>query len=129
LTLSSMAARDVYSTLNKGSTDGRELVVGKIMLPVIAVLAYLFAQLELSLIALLSVSASAGLLVLVPSLIGAFFWRRGTAAGAIWSILLGGGLVFALESTQTKLLGQGSGVWGLAASVTLFVVISLATPK
>lgn len=129
LTLSSMAARDVYSAIKKDSTDGRELVVGKIMLPVIAVLAYLFAQLELSLIAVLSVSASAGLLVLVPSLIGAFFWRRGTAAGAIWSILLGGGLVFVLEFTQTKLLGQGSGVWGLAASVVLFVAISLATPK
>lgn len=129
LTLSSMAARDVYSVLKKRSTDTQELAVGKILLPVIAVLAYLFAQLELSLIAVLSVSASAGLLVLVPALIGAFFWRRGTAAGVLSSIVLGGTLVFVLELTQTKLLGQGSGVWGLLASVVLFVGVSLATPK
>src|SRR5699024_8621429 len=102
LTLSSMAARDVYSVLKKRSTDTQELAVGKILLPVIALLAYLFAQLEPSLIAVLSVSASAGLLVLVPALIGAFFWRRGTAAGALCSIILGGALVFVLELTQTK---------------------------
>ncbi|MBB3668424.1 hypothetical protein [Garicola koreensis] len=41
----------------------------------------MFAHLELDLIAVLSVSASAGLLVMVPPIIGAFFWRRGTAAG------------------------------------------------
>ncbi len=129
LTLSSMAARDVYSVLRKDTNDAKELAIGKIMLPVIAVLAYLFAQLELSLIAVLSVSASAGLLVLVPALVGAFYWRRGTAAGAISSIVVGGGLVFVLEFTQTKLLGQGSAVWGLLISTTLFIVVSLATPK
>lgn len=129
LTLSSMAARDVYSVIKKDSNDRQELLIGKVMLPVIAVMAYLFAQLELSLIAVLSVSASAGLLVLVPALVGAFFWRRGTAAGAIWSIILGGGLVFYLEFSNTKLLGQGSSVWGLLLSVVLFVGISLATPR
>lgn len=129
LTLSSMAARDVYSALKKNPTDAAELRIGKIMLPVIAVLAYLFAQLELNLIAVLSVSASAGLLVLVPALVGAFFWRRGTAAGAIWSIVGAGGLVFFLEFSQTKLLGQGSGVWGLLVSVALFVGVSLLTPR
>lgn len=129
LTLSSMATRDVYSVVNKGASEREELLVGKAMLPVIAVMAYLFAQLKLNLIAVLSVSASAGLLVLVPALIGAFFWRRGTAHGAIWSILLGGGLVFYLEFAKVKFLGQGSGVWGLLVAVVLFVGVSLATPK
>lgn len=129
LTLSSMVARDVYSVVKTDTNDSKELLIGKIMLPVIAVLAYLFAQLELSLIAVLSVSASAGLLVLVPSLIGAFFWRRGTAQGAIASILISGSVVFVLELTQTKLLGQGSGVWGLIISVVLFIGVSLLTPR
>lgn len=129
LTLSSMVARDVYAVAAKTKDERKELIIGKITLPVIAVLAYLFAQLQLSLIAVLSVSASAGLLVLVPALVGAFFWRRGTAAGAIASIALGGSLVFILEFTQTKLLGQGSGVWGLALSLTTFIVVSLLTPK
>src|SRR5690625_582059 len=129
LTLASMVARDVYAAGGARPTEARQLAVGKIMLPVIAVLAYLFAQLELSLIAVLSVSASAGLLVIVPSLVGAFFWRRGTAPGAIASIAIAGALVFALELTQPKLLGQGSGVWGLATSILVFVGVSLATPQ
>ena len=73
------------------------------------------------------VAASAGLLVVVPAIIGAFFWRRGTAAGALASIIGGGVLVFWLQLTGTRLLGQGAGVWGLVVSVLLFVVVSLAT--
>lgn len=127
LTLSSMVARDVVAPLGSDVTEARQLAVGKLVLPVIAVLAYLFAQLKLDLIAVLSVSASAGLLVLVPSTIGAFFWRRGTALGTITAILGAGGLVFSLELTKTRLLDQGSGVWGLLTSLVLFVGVSLAT--
>lgn len=129
LTLSSMVARDVYAAGRSVVDDRKELRVGKFMLPVIAGLAYLFAQLELDLIAVLSVSASAGLLVMVPSLIGAFFWRRGTAMGATWSIISGGLLVFILEFGQIKLLGQGSGVWGLGVSAFVFITLSLLTPR
>src|SRR5690625_534552 len=79
LTLSSMVARDVVGGIKPGISERRQLAIGKFVLPVIALLAYAFAQLELDLIAVLSVSASAGLLVLVPPTIGTFFWRRGTA--------------------------------------------------
>lgn len=127
LTLSSLVSRDVYAIVKKGASDSRQLLLGKIVIPIIAVLAYLFAQLELNLIAVLSVSASAGLLVMVPAIVGAFFWKRGTGAGAVVSVVVGGGLVFYLEWTATKWLGQGSGVWGLAVSLLLFVVISLLT--
>lgn len=128
LTLSSMVTRDVYNVAKKDSTEEQQLVVGKLILPVIAVLAYLFAQLELDLIAVLSVSASAGLLVMVPPIIGAFFWKRGTAPGVLTATLGAGSLVFILEFNQIRLLDQGSGVWGLLVSVALFVGVSLATP-
>src|SRR5680860_1236355 len=127
LTLSSMLTRDVVLVAKPDTTEAQQLVVGKLILPVIAVMAYLFAQLELNLIAVLSVSASAGLLVVVPPIIGAFFWKRGTAAGAISSIVVSGLLVFYLQFTSSLPLGQGSGVWGLLVSVTLFVGVSLAT--
>lgn len=127
LTLSSMLARDVVGGFKPAMSERRQLTVGKFVLPVIALLAYLFAQLELDLIAVLSVSASAGLLVLVPPTVGTFFWRRGSAAGVLTSIIGAGTLVFILELTGTKLLGQGSGVWGLALSCVLFIGVSLAT--
>lgn len=127
LTLSSLVTRDVFAHAKKGATDSQQLLVGKIVIPVIAILAYLFAQLELNLIAILSVSASAGLLVMVPAIIGTFFWRRGTASGVLSGVVVGGVLVAYLEFSETKLLGQGSGVWGLLVSVGLFVGVSLVT--
>lgn len=127
LTLSSMLVRDVYNAARPHSDEQHQLVVSKLVLPVIAVLALLFAQLKIDLIAVLSVSASAGLLVTVPPIVGAFFWRRGTAPGALAAIIVAGSLVFVLELTQTRLAGQGSGVWGLLVSVALFVGVSLAT--
>lgn len=128
LTLSSMVTRDVYRVVKSDSTERQQLVVGKFVLPVIALLAFGFAQLEISLIAVLSVSASAGLLVMVPPIIGAFFWKRGTAQGVICATVTAGALVLVLELTTTRLLGQGSGVWGLLLSLILFVGVSLATP-
>ena len=139
LTLSSMVTRDVFAQATPRATDARQLLVGKIVIPVIAVLAFLFARLELNLIAVLSVSASAGLLVMVPPIIGTFFWRRGTAAGVLSGTIVGGIVVGVLEYTKSEaitagpldetgqLLGQGSGVWGLAVSVALFVGVSLMT--
>ena len=127
LTLSSMVARDVYGNTPDGADEGRQLLVGKIVIPVIAVLALLFAGLQLDLIAILAVSSSAGLLVTVPAIIGAFFWRRGTAAGVLASIVFSGALVAYLEITQTRFLGQASGVWGLLVAVLLYVGVSLLT--
>lgn len=127
LTLSSMVSRDVYAAASPKATERRQLLVGKFVIPVIAVMAYLFAHLQLDLIAVLSVSASAGLLVMVPSIIGAFFWRRGTAPAVISSVLVAGSVVLALEATGYRFLGQGSGVWGLSLATLIFVVVSLLT--
>jgi SSS family solute:Na+ symporter len=127
LTLSSMLTRDVFTVAKPEATETQQLLIGKLALPVIAILAYLFAQLQVDLIAVLSVTASAGLLVMVPPIIGAFLWRRGTAAGALAAIIVGGAVVFYLEFTSTRLLGQGSGVWGLLLSMALFVGVSLGT--
>lgn len=127
LTLSSLFARDVYGNTAKKVSESRQLFVGKIVIPIIAVLAYMFAQLQLDLIAVLSVSASAGLLVIVPSIFGVFFWRKGTAAGVMTSVIVSGLLVAFLELTQIKPFDYGSGVWGFLVSIVLFVGISLVT--
>jgi len=127
LTLSSLVARDVYAVAKRNPDERRQLLIGKIVIPIIAVLAYLFAQLKLDLIAVLSVSASAGLLVMVPATIGTFFWKRGTAAGVLTSVIVSGIVVILLEYTKVKPLGLASGVWGLLFSVVLFIVVSLLT--
>ena len=97
------------------------------VLPVIALLALGFAELRLDLIAVLSVAASTGLVVTVPALIGAFFWRRGTAAGALASMLGGGVWVLGLYATGATPLGWPPGIWALPVAAALFVAVSLCT--
>jgi SSS family solute:Na+ symporter len=134
LTLSSVWARDIYrGVLNPGATEARELRVGQWVIPVMAVIALVFAwQVSTKsgldfMVAPLSAAASAGLLVAVPSIFGAFFWRRATAAGAISSIIVGATTVLLLQITGWKPLGWWPGVWGLLLCTADFVVISLLT--
>ncbi|WP_449540073.1 sodium:solute symporter family protein [Ferdinandcohnia sp. Marseille-Q9671] len=127
LTLSSLFARDVYGLSSKRKDESQQLKIGKFVIPVIAILAYGFAELQLDLIAVLSVASSAGLIVVVPAIIGAFFWKRGTAAGVISSVTVSGLVVIFLEAMKLKPFGYGSGVWGLLLSILLFVGVSMAT--
>lgn len=127
LTLSSIVSRDLYANLVREGSEGRQLLAGRLVIPLIAILAFLFARLRLDLIAVLSVASSAGLLVMVPAIVGAFFWRRGSAAGAMWSILGGSVVVLALQFGAWRPLGQWPGVWGLAVAAAVFVGGSLAT--
>ncbi|MFS0751125.1 sodium:solute symporter family protein [Oceanobacillus sp. 1P07AA] len=127
LTVSSLFAKDVYGNIRKNSNDQAQLKVGKIIIPIIALLAFLFAELQLDLIAVLSVASSAGLIVVVPAIIGCFFWKKGTAAGVLSSVIIAGLLVCILEIFQLKPLGLASGLWGLLVSTVLFIVVSLLT--
>ncbi|CAN5645819.1 sodium:solute symporter family protein [soil metagenome] len=125
LTLASMVGRDVYP----GATGGaaRELLVGKLVILLVIGAASAFAYLRLDLISLLSVASSAGLLVTVPAIVGAFFWRRATAAGALSSVLGGAGAVLLLALAGTPVMGVPNSVTAFAVAIGLFVAVSLAT--
>ena len=125
LTLASMIARDLRSS-SKGSEQA-QLKLGKWVMPVIALIALGFAELRLDLIAVLSVASSSGLVVAVPAIVGAFFWRRGTAAGALVSIVGAGALVLASFVTGIKPLGLPAGLWGLPVATLLYLGTSLVT--
>lgn len=127
LTLSSMVSRDVVKRINPNIDEDFELLVGKVFIPLFTIAIFFFATLRLGLIAVLSVASSAGLLVMVPSLIGAFFWKRGTAAGAITSIIAGGIVAAYFQFGGVQPLGWGPGIWSGIVSLILFIVVSLFT--
>jgi SSS family solute:Na+ symporter len=134
LTLSSMVARDIYKTgINPKTPEKQELMIGKVAIPILAVIFFLFAYWAggktglTFMIVPLSVAASAGLLMAVPAIIGAFFWKRATAAGALTSMVLGAALVLTLQLTGYKPLGWWPGVWGFIVCIALYVVVSLMT--
>lgn len=128
LTLSSMLARDVYANRRVTVSERAQLKVGQWVIPVIALAAFVFAELQLDLIVILSVAASAGLVVVVPAIIGAFFWRRGTAAGVLASVVITGLGVLVSELSGVDFFGLPAGVWGLPVSTLIFVGVSWATP-
>lgn len=127
LTLSSMLARDVYANRRVTVSERAQLKVGQRVIPVIALAAFVFAELKLDLIVILSVAASAGLVVVVPAIIGAFFWRRGTAAGVLTSVVITGLGVLVSELSGVDVFGLPAGVWGLPVSTLIFVGVSLVT--
>ena len=129
LTLSSMLARDVYGGFSNGASDAAQLKIGRIVIPVISLIALAFASLKLSLISILSVAASSGLVVMVPAIVGAFFWKKGTAAGALSSILLGGLFVIVMYMTGNNLFGLNAGILGLPVATVIFVLVSLVTTR
>lgn len=110
LTLWSMVARDLVRAVLPEASDAVQLCVGQVAIPVIAALAPAFTQVQGGLIAILSVASSAGLLVTVPAIIGAFYWPRGTAAGALASILGGGAVALATQFGGWRPLGMWPGV-------------------
>jgi SSS family solute:Na+ symporter len=134
LTLSSMCARDIYKGgINPTASEEMELRLAKTAIPILAVIFFIFAYWAAGktglafMIAPLSSAASAGLLMAVPAIIGAFFWKRATAAGALSSMITGAILVLVLQVSGSKPLGLWPGVWGLMVCLALYILVSLWT--
>jgi SSS family solute:Na+ symporter len=134
LSLSSICVRDIYKIgINPKVTEELELRIAKWIIPFMAAIFFFFAYWATGkkglafMIAPLSAAASAGLLMAVPSIVGAFFWKKGTAAGALSSMIVGAILVLILQLTGAKPLGMWPGVWGLLVCMALYVFVSLAT--
>jgi SSS family solute:Na+ symporter len=134
LTLSSMVARDIYKvSKSRAASELLELRIGKMVIPILAAVFFVFAYWAAGkkglafMIVPLSVASSAGLLVAVPAIIGAFIWKRGTAAGTLISMLIGALVVLSLQLTGIKPLGWWPGVWGFFVSIALYIFISLLT--
>ncbi|PYE80888.1 sodium:solute symporter family protein [Pseudoroseicyclus aestuarii] len=126
LTLGSMVARDLAG--QREGQDARQLLLGRITVVLVILFAAFFALRQAQIVSQLAALSAAGLCVTVPAIVGAFFWWRGTAAGAIASLLGGAALALWLA------LGQGVSVFDpalalsvLGLSTVLFVIVSLVT--
>jgi SSS family solute:Na+ symporter len=126
LTLGSMVARDI---MRQGEgRDARQILIGRVVVVLVVLFAAYFALRNAPIVDQLAALSAAGLVVTVPATVGAFFWRGGTAAGALASMIGGGALAIWLA------MGAGVSVFDprlagsvIAASVGLFVGVSLVT--
>ncbi|MDT8284161.1 MAG: sodium:solute symporter family protein [Thermovirgaceae bacterium] len=129
LTLSSMFGRDVVKALAPRISEEKELRLCRALIPLITVVCFFFAKMKLGLIAVLSSMASGGLLMQLPAILGVFFWKRATAAGAVSSMITGGVAVGYMYVRGIKPLGHWPPLWGLLLSGAVFVSVSLLTRR
>ncbi len=127
LTLSSLFTRDVLRRTRPSVTEDTETSVARVMVLVVLAACIAFALLRPALIAQLSSAASGGLLVMAPAIIGTFFWRRGTRAGALWSMAVAAPITAFLYLSGIRPFGIWAGVWGAIVATVLFLGISLTS--
>ncbi|MGP3668079.1 MAG: sodium:solute symporter family protein [Candidatus Bathyarchaeota archaeon] len=129
LSLASMVGRDIYGVLAKKPSEKVEMLVGYATILVEALIIWIFAIQRVGLISLLAVMASAGLLVQLPVIVGAFYWKGGSGIGACVSMISGGILTGVLYTLGISPLTLGPPVWGLIVTTLLFILVSLITKK
>lgn len=125
LTIGSMVARDFSP---QDSSDKSQILVGRVTVVLVIAFAAYFALQSTTIIDQLAALSAAGLMVTVPTIVGAFFWKRATHWGALAS-MLGGGIVaiwMALIQGISVFNPLLTGIVG-GVSVVLYVAVSLAT--
>ena len=124
LTTAAMVARDVLPR----RSGAVQILAGRIVVVLVILFAAGFALRNARIVDQLAALSAAGLLVTVPPIVGAFFWRGGTAWG-VRACLVGGAALAVWLS-----MAQGMSVFNPwlagsvgAASVALFVGVSVVT--
>ncbi len=136
LAIGSMFANDVApQMLGKTALGGaRRVVLGRLVVAVVAGTAYLFSLTEPRSVFSLGVWCFSGYSALFPIAVGAIYWPRATAPGAIASVVVTIGLGLTLfrasgygSDPSYLFLGMVPAATMVAASTAALVVVSLLT--
>lgn len=130
LAVGSSVENDVYARLRPGASDAKRARVGKVFVLVFAALLMLFAVTDIGRSFIVPIgNASASLaLVLLPPLIGPLYWPRGTRAGAVAALAVGGTFMIATVAPEVRAaLLPESGLLSHAASSGLLLTAAVYT--
>lgn len=123
LTLSSMAARDLYESYRPSSTRMR-LLVGRITLAILALACTIFALVKPGFIVDLAVLSSSLLLPQAPIVIGMFAWRRGGKKSAILTIVSGFSVAVVLYFMKLAPFGIPMNAWTLIVASAVYLLVA-----
>ena len=131
LAISSILTMDLYrKPFNPDMNPGKEATVGRvvsvILILIMAIMAFYPPKLLFN--SLIDV-AYPGLVTLAPAAILGMFWRKGSPAAAITSILIGSALAVYLLMFNRNPMGLYSGFFTLMVSLIVFIVVSFAVPS
>ncbi|MFC3959774.1 sodium:solute symporter family protein [Halovivax cerinus] len=132
--VSVLLTRDWYEEfVADGEIDERrETRFAKLLVPIIAIIAYVIAIQEFAILFWLLTFALEGTAQLAPIVVGALIWKRASAAGAIAGLVTGVTLVSLLLLERVAIpapldVGIFSGFYALLANTIVFVVVSYLT--
>ena len=124
LASSTLLANDVYGAFARGTYD--RLAASRIALVLVGIATLVTSVIVSDVVGALTVAYDLLTGALFVPIIGALFWRRATATGAVSAIVIGSVVVIVLMATQ-GLYSNDPIIYGMAISLVVFVVASLAT--
>lgn len=128
--VSAIMTKDLYERyINPNANHNKLIQVGRYFLLIFSVLAYFLALFAPGLLVAIGLIAFGGTSQIIVPTIGALFWKRANAYGAISGLLAG--IIFTVAFTFIPGLDSpfdlNPGMWGLLLNAFLFVLVSLMT--
>ncbi|GAK07995.1 sodium:solute symporter family protein [Geomicrobium sp. JCM 19038] len=127
--VSTVMTKDFYQRYkNPDASHAKLMRIGRYYLLVFSAIAYVLALFAPGLLVTVGLIAFGGTAQLIVPTLGALFWKRSTATGALTGMISGLFVMMILQFTPLPLpFGLSSSMYGLFVNVLLFVVVSLLT--
>lgn len=127
LASSTILSNDVYAGfIARGDHD--RVLVSRVTTLLVGVIVLVISLIVSDVVGALTVAYDLLSGALFVPIVGALFWRRATAAGALAS-MAAGSVVVVIFMVKDGLFANTPIIWGIAVSFVAFVVVSLLTPR
>jgi solute:Na+ symporter, SSS family len=127
LASSTILANDVYAGFI-ARDDHNKVLVNRVTTLLVGIVVLVISLIVRDVVGALTVAYDLLSGALFVPIVGALFWRRATAAGALAS-MAAGSVVVVIFMAVDGLFANTPIIWGMLASLVAFVVVSLLTPK
>ncbi len=127
LASSTILANDVYAGFI-ARDDQNKVLVNRATTLLVGIVVLVISLIVSDVVGALTVAYDLLSGALFVPIVGALFWRRATAAGALASMAAGSAVVV-IFMVLDGLFANTPIIWGMLASLVVFVVVSLLTPK
>jgi solute:Na+ symporter, SSS family len=127
LASSTILANDVYAGFI-ARDDHNKVLVNRVTTLLVGIVVLVISLIVSDVVGALTVAYDLLSGALFVPIVGALFWRRATAAGALAS-MAAGSVVVVIFMAVDGLFANTPIIWGMLASLVAFVVVSLLTPK
>ncbi len=127
LASSTILANDVYAGF-VARGDHNRVLVSRVTTLLVGIVTLVISLIVSDVVGALTVAYDLLSGALFVPIVGALFWRRATAVGALAS-MAAGSVVVVVFMIRDGLFANTPIIWGLLVSLVVFVVVSLLTPK